>query len=554
MQLSDIIPANIYNDFYTPMAAGSYGILEAVIKLTNASPDNTNIAYHQQLKQCQLDFSLGSLKRLDKFLSSIRMQKPIQHIELADNPKLEALFLSLIGYVGEVYSRARGQAALWFRDDEIHFDLLHKCAIKNFEKFSYATDWYPDSGIPELERHILVLFSKDKKTLTPDNIGFFLPVKAVYENLISDKPLRTTYEFVTHYLEMLGDNVPDDDFIPTTPNVFVDVNLPKKLANLKPQQRYYLQIKKPHWMQSDNELFPQLQYLGECYREGKVVWGALVQANKQLIQSRNPHMPNGYPGEIVYDPTGRTNATELMAYAHKLYELKTKDSDNPELATHGQRLKNEREYVIGRPYPSSLTNLPLRISTVFFWRHHLPNGLLSQSFFPILIHDKYKGVATPLPSRFWKQQFIEYWLNCESQQSGSDQNLMPRITTNEKKNLPSWSMSRHVSTDELLSENLYPTLTELFPNHVHPTETLENSHISKQQHSIGIEELHSPESKTDRKILTDEEKLEQQIQQSIRNSETKKGRLADYIIWIGLILLILIIILPIFSILFTLLK
>lgn len=474
MKLNDIISPVNYHSFYTPMATCTEAMLDSLATFIETNPEQSQIGYHKQLLQCQLDYSLASLKRLDRFLKALRAQRPINHLELADNPKISALFYFLIAYVGEVFSRARNEAACWFAIEQItDFDTLSRHAHNNFTNLHFGTGFYPENTTPELERAFVILFNNTKTPLELDNIGYFLPVRGVYQNLIADEPLKSIYDEVTHYLEASEANLPNDGDIPDVPKQYVDVDLSAKLANFKPEERYYLQIKKPNWLNETDKLYPQIKHLSELYKGGRVVWAALIQANNKMLSSINSHLANGLPGEIVFDPTGRTHIRELIDRAEEIFSLKNTEPENAEQLALAQRITAETEYTNFADYPKSLSPLPLKISTVFLWRHHFPNGLVTDSMFPILIDDKLK-VVTPLPFRFWQQDFVNAWLeNGEAQIGNRHNNLLPMIRKLEDKGLPSWKItSNSIKPEEFLAEDLYPKLTELFPEHQYPTKAI----------------------------------------------------------------------------------
>lgn len=440
--LAKLIKQENYDPFYTPMTTATAAMLESLTELTNVDPKLSSIAYHSQLIKCQLDYSLSSLKRLDKFVIALRQFRHIEHLELADDSSIRSLFVCLIAYVGEVFARARGQSALWFALEEVdNFASLDKLVKYNFPDIWKAIGVYPEgTQIPEIERAFLVLFSLDTKLISQRNVGYFLPVKPIYENLVGN-PITTIYDFVVEYLEAVHIPKPVDDYIPKVPKVFLDIDLQDELRLLLPEQRYYLQVKKPHWMQEDDELYTQISNLGNLYKNGKIVWAVLVQANKQLFNTVKNNEPNGYPAEILYDPTGRTHIRELLNCKQYASELETM-------------------------LPKSLNLLSLKKSTTFIWRLHLPNGLLSMGFFPILIDENREGITTILPSRFWDDEFVQSWLSTAAKDHNQRSfDLSDIFIEKENVGLPVWTLSDTTSIEELTSNNLYPNLLKLFPDH-----------------------------------------------------------------------------------------
>lgn len=64
--------------------------------------------------------------------------------------------------------------------------------------------------------------------------------------------------------------------------------------------------------------------------------------------------------------------------------------------------------MLGFDIPNSITPLPLKSTSLFVWRLHLPNGIL-QSSFPILISDETAEV-TILPAKFWDPAYYDEWI------------------------------------------------------------------------------------------------------------------------------------------------
>ena len=164
----------------------------------------------------------------------------------------------------------------------------------------------------------------------------------------------------------------------------------------------YLQIVPPSWMLNNDPLIEQINHLGKLYSEGRLVWAAIVQANKFLFDEDKAF---SCPADIVYDPTGRTPSYQLTNVASQLYALKHTTPDDPELRRYAEHVTDEQERHIQR-VPSALSALPLITTGIFLWRPHLPNGKLSMNIIPILVHDDCEGIVTMLPARFWEGSYL----------------------------------------------------------------------------------------------------------------------------------------------------
>lgn len=474
--LSEVVAREYFDPFYTPMSVASTFLLEILYEALEEDPESSGIAYHQYIKQCNMDFSLASLARLDQFLISLNEQSPSDQIKDFNDPKIDKLFMVLVAYIGEVFTRARGQAALWFARDEIkNIRLIFNKPMPASLWFEETTDelLFINSELIEQYSNFIILFSRDKEPLNLENIYVFLPVCPVL-NMLLGKQTYSLYDYVINNLQAFGEDLPKGHDIPSESKVFIDLDLKKKLHDLGMQQRYYLQIRKPTHIEDDksNPIFKQVSALSDLYKEGKVVWAALVQANQSLYLPKHRNKFTSW-GEVIYDPTGRTHIRELLTLAEKLSQLKETIPYIADQIRHARRLSNETEAVSGIDYPKSLSKLPVKVSSIMFWRKHLPNGLLSQGFFPILISEKYEGAVTVLPSRLWPEEYVEAWLSAARQEfDGHDFNIMPNILEKEEKLLPIWTLSTSVLPEEFTKECLFPKLTDLFPDHIYPDQVI----------------------------------------------------------------------------------
>lgn len=482
--LTDVIEQSNYDPFYTPMGVATPAILGVISDFFEKNPSESKIAYHQQLLKCQLDFSLSSLKRLDKFMIAFKNHQAklnAQNAPLDDDFEMNNLFMFLVGYIGEVFARTRGQAGIWFHSSEIKNPaLLSQIAEQNFQNhFQNSGLVYFEnllSGEPDSD--FLVLFGYDKKSPNKQNVGVFLAGFPVYKMLAGEQYI-SFYDYVVNFLTKIGEPIPPDTDIPQSSKLYVQVNLQQQLANLTPIQRYYLQIKKPTWANQDNLLSQQFDNLASLYKSGKVVWAAIVQANQEmysnagLYDGQKSRKIEGYPAEIIYDPTGRTHLTELILLAEKLYALKHTKPNDPALAKLADRITGEIEYSQGMEYPKAFSSLAIKISTTFVWRLHLPNGLISMKFLPILIDDNYEGVATVLPSRFWREDFVRLWLDSQFDLTKITWSLDSRIEIKENQNVPAWATGNLCSLDMLTNPELMPNLVDLFPEHKHQESAIE---------------------------------------------------------------------------------
>lgn len=191
-----------------------------------------------------------------------------------------------------------------------------------------------------------------------------------------------------------------------------DINISSQLDQLPASLRHYLQVLPPDWLTRDS-LYKQILAMPMLYRNARVVWGALVQANSLMLQPREEHCP----GDIVYDSTGNTQPGALLEMAHALYQLKNTTPTQADQLACARHLTGELGRLFAHPYPPSLypqgpALAPMQLSSVWFWRPHLPNGMLSLQYFPILISDDpaFAGQVMVLPALFWPEPLTRQWL------------------------------------------------------------------------------------------------------------------------------------------------
>ena len=159
--------------------------------------DGTTMAYRHQLQQCQLDYSINSLKRIDLLLSKIRH-------ELIANSLTEAAFLAqpscqrflrFVGrYSGQVLAKQWHNQAYWLSEEEID-------------------QWNKKIGV------------------TPDPNNFYQQLACRYQSLddnpvtapISSKTVYSTFDAIYFALEPIG-AIPLESCL-----AFVGVGLPQRV-------------------------------------------------------------------------------------------------------------------------------------------------------------------------------------------------------------------------------------------------------------------------------------------------------------------------------------
>jgi hypothetical protein len=231
-------------------------------------------------------------------------------------------------------------------------------------------------------------------------------------------------------------------------------DLPKHVLDTPDSQREYLQVVVPDTLVSD-ALFSQAEAMQHLYHHGKVVWAVVVAADSELGQIDGSVSTQLSPqivsvAELVYDPSGQTNVSELRQAAKQLAQWKKNPSTNlsPQQSLYLAHQQDSRARLFDFAYPLNLSEhthaARYRISDSWIWRRHLPDGVLTVgAVVPIIIppkldgHQTHEGRVMVLPSRFWPEDFYHYWLARTQQQVGLVESidLMPTIKWQETQGL-----------------------------------------------------------------------------------------------------------------------
>lgn len=223
-------------------------------------------------------------------------------------------------------------------------------------------------------------------------------------------------------------------------------DLPKYVLETPEAQREYLQVVVPDGLIND-ELFSQAEQLQRLYRYGKVVWGVVVVADDDLYQYDESVAQSLIPNkiltaDILYDPTGQASVGQLRQANEQLQRILTQPIDQlpPDQALYISHTQDSRSRLFSFGYPQSLSKNSFKISTVWLWRRHLPDGVL-HAVVPVMVEPDSssqpataKGRLMVLPSRLWQADFYQYWLAKTRQQLKlpSHKDLMPAIVWQEQ--------------------------------------------------------------------------------------------------------------------------
>ena len=241
-------------------------------------------------------------------------------------------------------------------------------------------------------------------------------------------------------------------------------DLAKHILQASHHEQSYFQV-----YVSDNlikdELYRQVEATEDLYRYGKVVWGVVIKSDAALTEpmseeERDTPFANHRVScaDILFDPSGQARVEDLQAKASQLMDavgtVNQPPNATPDLAFYQLHCQDDTSRVFNLAYPASIAVTNYRITTSWIWRRHLPNGMLSNSVVPIIIHtDAYQNKAEQgeimvLPSQLWDKAYYHYWLSLAYEQFGQDYDLLPYIHWQQK--------YAQDSTDAATQKRLWP--------------------------------------------------------------------------------------------------
>jgi hypothetical protein len=172
----------------------------------------------------------------------------------------------------------------------------------------------------------------------------------------------------------------------------------------------YLKVSPPSWCKKGkDDLFEFYRDFMMLMRHGRVVWGNLVQANNILFAAG----AQDAPGSVVYckEPYWHDELRRLAEIGTQLTALKEGSGNSPQEKQIGRWLADEMTRFVAHPVPTTLAgDAPVLTGCLMFIRKHLPGGVLSTSYFPLLVHDEIRTVAV-LPARFWDGAMVDIWMS-----------------------------------------------------------------------------------------------------------------------------------------------
>lgn len=171
----------------------------------------------------------------------------------------------------------------------------------------------------------------------------------------------------------------------------------------------YLQVEPPRWLTGDNLLWSTYRDQKLLRAEGQVVWGVLVQANGALFEPGR----DDNPAAILYsaDPSFDDDLPTLRRLAKQLFSLKG-TTGNGALQPFVDIITDEYRMDLNVPLPDALTGgRVVFTSSCMIHRRHLPTGILSWGFFPLLAAPNRSPAVMPVPARFWPDDLVAAWVD-----------------------------------------------------------------------------------------------------------------------------------------------
>jgi hypothetical protein len=143
-------------------------------------------------------------------------------------------------------------------------------------------------------------------------------------------------------------------------------------------------------------------------REGHLVWGAIAQAN------HNAFVPGrtDVPANVIFslDTFFDSNPEALKEVAHRIYGLKNASNVPPRLAALAGLISDEMNFALNVQVPAELTGgKPVFFTSTHLYRRSLPNTVLSEVFFPLLVLPDRTTANLLLPLAYWSPSLVLLW-------------------------------------------------------------------------------------------------------------------------------------------------
>jgi len=347
----------------------SLGALCCLRAWEQRTPIPGGITLEPLLRRIVLDYSPASLARVDTFLDALRTAKKPQAQSFLADPAGRNLLDLLAFYIGEVVGRAVRCTPDWLFSEGTGFDHSMVCC-------------YPGAATP------------------PAPFAPLVPVCArLFAGAREQGVAATAAALLPAALQRSG--MP----LPPAPGFGYPFKLREALARCSAGDRATLAIAAPQWASQD----PMAGFFAavpQLLRSGRIAWGAAVEADAALGA---PQAQGGGLGDVVYDPTGRAPVAVLDEVAGLVAHLKARPVEDAALGDFSAYLAGHMTRSFGVDVPAVLSPYPLKLSSTWFARSHLPGQVLAHRSFPIVYSAAQPGVVLFLPAVLWPAPLLQAW-------------------------------------------------------------------------------------------------------------------------------------------------
>lgn len=166
------------------------------------------------------------------------------------------------------------------------------------------------------------------------------------------------------------------------------------------ERNYYLPSA-PEWLPGD-ALNQSVKDRGKLLKHGRVVLGALVQANMELFAPLRKDLP----ALAVWseEPDWDADIPAMRAWGYRIFQLKGQEPEG-DLERLTRTMNNERARPQNYPLPESFTGgKKIFLSSLVVFRRHLPYGYITSGILPLLVHPEGTPSCMVLPGRYWANE------------------------------------------------------------------------------------------------------------------------------------------------------
>jgi hypothetical protein len=177
-----------------------------------------------------------------------------------------------------------------------------------------------------------------------------------------------------------------------------------------PWSARYLWPRPPVWLllNPQDELWQLYRHRRQLLRGGRIVWGALIQANVQLFSPGSVDCPAAVAYSL--DPAYEDAPETLARVGQALFSLKETVPDDPALRKLASDITDERIRTMKLLVPETITEgREVFYTVILVHRSHLPHRCLAAGIFPLLVMPEVTEATMILPSRYWTEGMRAHW-------------------------------------------------------------------------------------------------------------------------------------------------